>query len=93
LHKATRRFDSNTTYIFGHAAEGHNIVGNADDLKKFADYLDAVLKFAGSEIKAGKTKEAFLQSTSFPGQGEWKGDGITRPLTAAWDELMEKQNS
>jgi glyoxylase-like metal-dependent hydrolase (beta-lactamase superfamily II) len=91
LHKATRRFDSNTTYIFGHAAEGHNIVGNADDLKKFADYLDAVLKFAGSEIKAGKTKEAFLQSTSFPGQGDCNGDGITRPLTAAWDELMENK--
>lgn len=92
LHKATRRFDSNTTYIFGHSAEGYNIVGNADDLKKFADYLDAVLKFAETEIKAGKTKEAFLKNTSIPNQGEWKGDGIARPLGAAWDEVMEKQN-
>ncbi len=90
LHKATRRFDSNTTYIFGHAAEGYNIVGNADDLKKFADYLDAILKFTEGEINAGKTKEGFLKTTSIPGQGEWKGDGISRPLAAAWDELMAK---
>jgi len=90
LHKATRRFDGNTTYIFGHAADGYNVVGNADDLKKFADYLDAVLKFTEAEIRAGKTKEGFLKTTSFPGQGEWKGDGISRPLAAAWDELMAK---
>lgn len=90
LHKATKKFDNNTTFIFGHSAEGHNVVGNADDLKKFADYLDAVLKFTESEIKAGRTKEAFLKTTSIPNQGEWKGDGISRPLAAAWDELMAK---
>ena len=90
LHKTTKKFDSNTTYIFGHSAEGYNIVGNADDLKKFADYLDAVLKFTEGEIRAGKTKETFLKTTSIPNQGEWKGDGIARPLGAAWDELMEK---
>ena len=90
LNKATRKFDSNTTFIFGHAAEGQNVVGKADDLKKFADYLEAVLKFTEGEIKAGKTKEVFLKTTSFPDQGEWKGDGIVRPLSAAWDELMEK---
>jgi glyoxylase-like metal-dependent hydrolase (beta-lactamase superfamily II) len=90
LHKATKRFDSNTTYIFGHAVEGYNVVGKADDLKKFADYLDALLKFTESEIRAGKLKEGFLKNTTFPGIGEWKGDGIVRPLTAAWDELTTK---
>ena len=90
LNKATRYFDSNTTYVFGHSAEGFNIVGNADDLKKFADYLNAVLDFTEAEIKAGKTKEGFLKNTSIPNQGEWKGDGIARPLAAAWDELMAK---
>jgi glyoxylase-like metal-dependent hydrolase (beta-lactamase superfamily II) len=90
LHKTTKKFDSNTTFIFGHSAEGYNIVGNTDDLKKFADYLQAVLDFTEGEIKAGKTKEAFLKTTSIPNQGEWKGDGISRPLAAAWDELMAK---
>jgi hypothetical protein len=90
LHKATRYFDSNTTYIFGHAAEGYNIVGNHEDLKKFSDYLQAVMDFTEAEIKAGKTKEGFLKTTSIPNQGEWKGDGIARPLSAAWDELTAK---
>ena len=90
LHRATKRFDNNTTYIFGHAAEGYNIVGNADDLKKFSDYLQAVLDFTEREIRAGKTKEGFLKTTSIPNQGEWKGDGIGRPLAAAWDELTAK---
>ena len=90
LHRAIKFFDAKTTYIFGHAADGYNVVGNADDLNKFADYLDAVLKFTEGEIRAGKLKEGFLKTTSFPGQGEWKGDGIVRPLTAAWDELTAK---
>jgi len=90
LHKATRKFDSNTTYIFGHAAEGYNIVGHTDDLKKFADYLEALIIFTEGEIQAGKTREGFLMTKSIPGQGEWNGDGISRPLAAAWDELMKK---
>jgi hypothetical protein len=84
------KFDSKTKYVYGHAADGYEVTGTSDDLKKFADYLDAVLKFTESEIKAGKTKEEFLKATTFPGIGEWKGDGITRPLGAAWDELGGK---
>jgi glyoxylase-like metal-dependent hydrolase (beta-lactamase superfamily II) len=90
LHKAVRKFDNKTTYIFGHAADGHNIVGHAEDLKKFSDYLDAILKFTEGEIRAGKIREGFMKTTSIPGQGEWKGDGISRPLAAAWDELTAK---
>ena len=43
-----------------------------------------------SEIKAGKTKEEFLKNTSIPGVTEWKGDGINRPLQAAYEELTAK---
>ena len=90
LDRATRHFDKNTTYVYGHSADGYNIVGNHEDLQKFGDYLGAVLTFTEGEIKAGKTKEGFLMTKTIPGMGEWKGDGITRPLTAAWDELMTK---
>lgn len=90
LHRTVRHFDKNTTFIYGHAADGYNIVGNADDLKKFSDYLEAVLKFTEGEIKAGKTKEGFLRTTMIPGQGEWKGEGMARPLAAAWDEVMAR---
>jgi len=90
LNKTVNKLDSKTKYIFGHAGDGYDVTGSADDLKKFGDYLDAVLKFADSEIKAGKTKEEFLKNTVIPGAGEWKGDGITRPLQAAWEELTAK---
>jgi glyoxylase-like metal-dependent hydrolase (beta-lactamase superfamily II) len=90
LHRATRHFDNSTTFIFGHAMDGYNVVGNTDDLKKFSDYLGAVLTFTEGEIKAGKTKEGFLMNKTIPGAGEWKGDGISRPLAAAWDELTMK---
>ena len=90
LDRAARHFDKNTTYVYGHSADGYNIVGNHEDLQKFGDYLGAVLTFTESEIKAGKTKEGFLMTKEIPGMGEWKGDGITRPLTAAWDELTAK---
>ena len=91
LDRAARHFDKNTTYVYGHSADGYNIVGNRDDLHKFGDYLGAVLTFTEGEIKAGKTKEGFLMTKTIPGMGEWKGDGITRPLTAAWDELTAKK--
>ncbi len=90
LNKATNTFDNNTQYVFGHAAEGFDVTGKADDLKKFGDYLGAVLKFAENEMKAGKTKEEFLKNTVLPGVSEWKGDGINRPLQAAWEELATK---
>lgn len=90
LNKTTNKLDNKTKYIFGHAGEGYDVTGNADDLKKFGDYLGAVLKFTESEIKAGKSKEEFLKNTSIPGAPEWKGDGISRPLTAAWEELTGK---
>jgi glyoxylase-like metal-dependent hydrolase (beta-lactamase superfamily II) len=90
LNKALNKFDNQTMYVFGHAATGYKVTGTADDLKKFQDYLGRVLQFTEAEIRAGKTKEEFLKTTALPGETEWKGDGIQRPLGAAWDELIAK---
>jgi len=49
-----------------------------------------VLKFVEGEMKAGKNKTDILKATTFPGIGEWKGDGITRPLEAAFIEINGK---
>ncbi len=87
LDKALNTFDKKTQYVCGHAAEGFDITIKADDLKAFGDYLGNVLKFVGDEIKAGKTKEDILKATEIPGSPEWKGNGIERPLTAAYEEL------
>lgn len=91
LDKATKKFDKDTIYIFGHAQTGFSETGTADDLKKFADYLSKVLAFARQEIKAGKSKEEFVKNTSIPGVTEWQGDGIERPLTAAYEEVSAGQ--
>ncbi len=87
LDKATTTFGSKTQFVCGHAADGYDIVIKADDLKAFGDYLGAVLKFVDGEIKAGKTKDEIIKNKTIPGTGEWKGDGIERPLTAAYTEL------
>ena len=87
LNKTINKLDKKTKYIFGHSAEGFELTGSSEDLKKFGDYLGALLNFTDSEIKAGKSKEEILKNTTIPGAGEWKGDGIARPLTAAYEEL------
>ena len=87
LDKAMNKFDRKTTYVFGHAGEGYQVTGNKDDLMAFQTYLSNVLTYTSAQIKAGKTKEEILKSNGIPGSPEWKGDGIERPLGAAYDEL------
>ena len=90
LDKAVAHFDNKTQFVCGHSGEGYDIVTNSGDLKAFGDYLGNVLKFVDGEIKAGKTKEEILKATTFSGIAEWKGDGITRPLEAAYTEITSK---
>ncbi|HMT73271.1 MAG TPA: MBL fold metallo-hydrolase [Chitinophagaceae bacterium] len=90
LEKALGKFSNDTQYIFGHAGTGYEVTGKADDLRAFQNYLGNVLQFTEKEMKAGKTKEELLKAISIPGSEEWKGDGIFRPLTAAWEELGGK---
>ncbi|MEP6712537.1 MAG: MBL fold metallo-hydrolase [Ferruginibacter sp.] len=91
LDKTTSTFDKKTTYVCGHAGTGYDIVLKADDLLAFRDYLGNLLKFTEAEIKGGKTKEEIIKATEIPGSPEWKGDGIDRPLTAAYMELTNSQ--
>ncbi|MBL7703349.1 MAG: MBL fold metallo-hydrolase [Ferruginibacter sp.] len=90
LDKAIATFDAKTKFVCGHAASGYDVLLNADDLKAFGDYLGNVLKFTESEIRLGKTKEEILKAKEIPGSPEWKGDGIERPLSAAYAELALK---
>lgn len=89
LTEATAKFKEDTIYVCGHAADGFDILINKADVLLFRDYLSNVLKFTKESINAGMTKEAFLKTTSIPNSPEWKGDGISRPLEAAWAELMK----
>jgi glyoxylase-like metal-dependent hydrolase (beta-lactamase superfamily II) len=87
LDKAAHKYERDTLYIFGHAAEGYEVTGSTADLAAFKDYLQRLLDFARKESKAGVAKEAFLKNTTIPGVTKWKGDGIERPLTAAFEEV------
>lgn len=91
LNKAAKKYEKDTLYIFGHAGEGYEVTGTRNDLFAFRDYLQRVLDFAEAEIKAGKSKEDFLKNTTIPGVTEWKGEGITRPLTAAYEEVLARK--
>ena len=90
LEKATKTFDNNTIYISGHAGNGYETTLNKEDVLLFRDYLENVLKFTDAEMHAGKTKEEILKATEIPGSPQWKGDGIQRSLTAAFEELSQK---
>lgn len=90
LDNGINKFSNKTTFIFGHAGQGFEVTGNADDLRAFRDYLGSVLKFVESEIKSGKTKDEILKATTIPGADQWKADGIQRPLTAAYEELTKQ---
>jgi cyclase len=80
-----------TIFIFGHSLNPGEETGTIEDVKKFQDYLGKVLSYAEAEIKKGVSKEEFIKNTSIPGVTEWTGQGIDRPLTAAYEELTENK--
>ncbi|MCB0708508.1 MAG: MBL fold metallo-hydrolase [Chitinophagaceae bacterium] len=90
LEKTTATFSKKTQYVCGHSGNGYDVLLNKDDLNAFRKYLENVLKFTETEIKAGKSKDEILKVTEIPGSPEWKGEGIARPLTAAYEELTAK---
>ena len=87
LDKTMKTFDNKTIFVFGHAFDPEKITGTKEDIKAFQDYLEKLLVFVGSEIKAGKSKEEVMKATAVPGVTEWQGDGISRSLQAAYEEL------
>ncbi len=90
LDKTTQTFPKKTKYICGHAGEGYEVIINKNDILAFREYLKNVLLFTAAEIKAGKTLAEILKTTEIPNAPEWKGSGIERPLTAAYEELTQQ---
>lgn len=87
LDKTLVKFDSDTLYIFGHSLDPEKVTGNKEDIKAMRNYLEKLLLFVGNQKKAGKSKEEILKATFIPGAEDFKGQGIERSLTAAYDEL------
>jgi len=87
LDKIIKKSDKDTIIIFGHSLNAGEETGSIEDVKKFQDYLGKVLAFAQDAVKNGMSKDDFIKSTSIPGVTEWSGQGIERPLTAAYEEI------
>jgi glyoxylase-like metal-dependent hydrolase (beta-lactamase superfamily II) len=87
LDKILTQFDNDTLFIWGHSLDPEKVTGTKADVKAFQNYLQNLLTFVSGEIKAGKSKEDILKTSSIPNATEWKGEGIQRSLGAAYDEL------
>ncbi|MCD6597428.1 MAG: MBL fold metallo-hydrolase [Bacteroidales bacterium] len=87
LEKTRQTFDNDTLFIFGHALDPNAITGNKEDLKAMENYLSKLLAYMKKEIKNGKSLDELLKTTSIPGAEEWKGNGISRSINSAWQEL------
>lgn len=90
LDMVAKKADKDTIIIFGHSLNAGEETGTVEDVKNFQDYLSKVLAFADQEIKKGVSKQEFIRNTSIPGVTQWTGDGIERPLSAAYEELTSK---
>jgi cyclase len=87
LEKAQKKFDKDTLFVFGHAFDPLKVTGNMEDLKAMQNYMEKLADFVQTSIKAGKSKDEIIKSTSIPGVTDWQGDGIDRSLTAAYEEF------
>lgn len=89
LEQAQKIYDNDTQFIFGHSDNGFEVVGKKSDINAFQNYLSRLLETVDAALKSGKSEEEIMKITSIKGADEWKGDGISRSLSAAYMELAK----
>ncbi|MEM6801205.1 MAG: MBL fold metallo-hydrolase [Bacteroidota bacterium] len=89
LEEILKHYDKETLFVWGHAKEAEDIIGDSEALIKKRNYLTAVLEFVNKEISEGKSLEEVLKATEIPGFPEYDSRGIERPLKAAYEELSK----
>jgi len=87
LETAQKQFDKSSIFVFGHAFDPLKVTGNMEDVKAMQNFMESLVVFVDTSIKAGKSKEEIIGAKSIPGVTEWQGDGIERGLTAVFEEL------
>lgn len=90
LQKIQTHYPDDTIFICGHAGDGYPVVGDKAMVNRFQKYLTAASSYVETAMLAGRSKDDILKTTSFPGFEDWKGDGIERTLTAAYEEIAER---
>lgn len=91
LEETQKRFDTDTSIIFGHSRAGFDIVGNLADIRAKQDYLSRLLETVETAMKAGKNESEILKIPQIRGADQWTGRGIERNLTAAFQELSARK--
>ena len=80
-----------TFYIFGHAAVGLQPIGTHTDLRRFHDYIEAVLQWVGAEVRAGKSRDEILAAqepvSGFEDYGPFGNPGAREIRTCAYEEI------
>jgi cyclase len=89
LEDATSKYGDKVTYVCGHAGEGYEVVLTKTDVLAFKSYLSNLVKYTTEKIAAGVTKEDYMKTKEIPGSTDWKGEGISRSLEAAWAEFKK----
>ena len=76
---------------FGHSGAGYEITGSLDDVDAMQNYLKSLWKFTKKAYKKGTKQEDLVKGLEMiPGAPEWKGRGIERSISAAYQELGEE---
>jgi cyclase len=88
LDKVLTTYDNDAIFLFGHSDNGHDVIGNKEDIKAFQNYLEKVIELGQKSIAAGKTSQELIDELeTIPGAPEWKGRGIDRSINAIYTEL------
>lgn len=94
LQRTVAGHDADTVYIFGHAGSGFAVTGTRADLLHFRSYLDALLTFVESQVRAGRSRDEVLAMREplpgFEEFGRFGQPGARDPLTVAYDEVTAR---
>jgi glyoxylase-like metal-dependent hydrolase (beta-lactamase superfamily II) len=78
-------------YIFGHAGQGFPVTGSHTDLRRFHDYLGAVLEWVGAQVRSGRSRDEILaEEGTLPGfedYGPFGRPGAREVRTCAYEEI------
>lgn len=85
--------DNDTTYIFGHSQTASTLIGQAADLNRMKDFLDAILTHVSAELQSGSSRDEITGLVSLKGFEDYVSFGprlsLSANLNVAYDELVK----
>lgn len=90
LESAAGEYPADAIYVYGHASEGKDVVGQRDGLLRMRDYLSGLLEYVRKGKSSGQLLETLQKIDRIPGFQEhvpgWDG-AVAMNVAAAWEEL------